>query len=68
MCLNSQNKFMSFVKRLCFCFSFLIFIFLLTSCTSTDKKESYFYPKNLQYSCTYQKDSDETKIVWTRVA
>ena len=65
MCLISHNKFMSFVKRLCFCFPFLIFIFLLTSCTSMDKKESYFYPKYLQYSCTYQEDSDETTIVWT---
>ena len=44
---------------------FFVFIFMISSCQSSDKTESYFgIDDNITYTCEYNESNNETKIRW----
>lgn len=59
-----QKIYKKFKKFFCFVVLFYSF-FLLTSCQSSDKTNSYLDVGNLTYTCEYNEVEDKTKITWS---
>lgn len=63
--LNIKNEDKKNLLKTIFILFFIISIIFLTSCYSTDKKNSYIGTgSNLTYSCSYDAEENKTRVTW----